>query len=545
LPGAAKDLLQMLAVIGKEQSLDMIRTVTGKSDEQLEPILSSLQLGAFVYEQPSLGGVEYTFKHALTQEVAYNSLLAVRRRHFHDQTARAHEALYPERLEDHYAELAHHYLLGDDARKALQYARLAAEQAAARAAYSQAFNLIEAALKLVDVLPEDAERRRTELAIRNIEAMLAFVLYGASSNQRELAIRRMCELGDQLGESEQLVAGRIHLSILYFTRGEALRGIEVGRRALELAEDTKDVGLIANALFPCGQLAYSCGRLQEALVHFEKALANCTRAGTSTSFLGLLYASGLTCHLSLTVHLLGRVGDAARFAAEGIRCAREANHLFSLGHALACGGGWLDDLRREHQAALAHGTELIALAQENRFAEWLPQGQFFHGRALFELGQAAKGLAEMEIGIAGCKRLGNVPRLQYLIALHAEATARIGRVEDALTILNETLTHVQQTGEQVDYAEMLRLRGEMLLMRDRSGMAEAENCFRAALDVARAQEAKWWELRTTVSLARLLRASSRGDEARLLLMEIYNWFTEGFDLPDLKEAKALLEQLSC
>jgi predicted ATPase len=151
----------------------------------------------------------------------------------------------------------------------------------------------------------------------------------------------------------------------------------------------------------------------------------------------------------------------------------------------------------------------------------------------------------MEIGIAGCKRLGNVPRLQYLIALHAEATARIGRVEDALTILNETLTHVQQTGEQVDYAEMLRLRGEMLLMRDRSGMAEAENCFRAALDVARAQEAKWWELRTTVSLARLLRASSRGDEARLLLMEIYNWFTEGFDLPDLKEAKALLDELSC
>jgi len=136
----------------------------------------------------------------------------------------------------------------------------------------------EAALKLVDVLPEDAERRRTELAIRNIEAMLAFVLYGASSNQRELAIRRLCELGDQLGESKQLVAGRIHLSILYFTRGEALRGIEVGRRALELAEDTKDVGLIVNARFPCGQLAYSCGRLQEALVHFEKAIANRARA---------------------------------------------------------------------------------------------------------------------------------------------------------------------------------------------------------------------------------------------------------------------------
>jgi predicted ATPase len=304
LPAAEKELLQTLAVIGKEQSLDMMKAVTRKSDEQLEPILSSLQLGEFVYEQPSLSGVEYTFKHALTQEVAYYSVLALRRRQLHDQTAHALEALYPERLEDHYAALAYHYLLGDDARKAFQYARLAAEQAAARAAYSQASNLIEGALKLVDVIPEDAERRRTELAIRVIERTLAFVLYGSSSNQRELAIRRMCELGDQLGESKELAAGRSHLSVLYFTRGEALCGIEVGRQALELAEETKDAGLIVNARFVCGQLAFSCGRLQEALVHYEKAIANCARAGTNTSFLGFLYASGLPSHLSVTSQFL-------------------------------------------------------------------------------------------------------------------------------------------------------------------------------------------------------------------------------------------------
>jgi class 3 adenylate cyclase/tetratricopeptide (TPR) repeat protein len=331
LPAAEKELLQTLAVIGKEQILDMIRAVTRKSDEQLEPILSSLQAGEFVYEQPSLGGVEYTFKHALTQQVAYNSLLAVRRRQLHDQTADALETLYPDRLEDHYAELAHHYLLGDDARKAFQYARLAVEQATARAAYSEASHLIGAALKLVTVLPEDAECLRTELALRTVESTLAFVSFGASSHQRELVIRRMCELGERLGESKELVAGRLHLSVLYFTRGEALRGIEVGRRALELAEATKDADLIVNARFICGQLAYCCGRLQEALVHFEKALANCARAKTGTSFVGFLHISGLTCHLSVTLHLLGRVVEAARFAAEGLRLAREANHLFSLG----------------------------------------------------------------------------------------------------------------------------------------------------------------------------------------------------------------------
>ena len=204
----------------------------------------------------------------------------------------------------------------------------------------------------------------------------------------------------------------------------------------------------------------------------------------------------------------------------------------------------MTDLRREAEAPLAHGAELITLAEENRFAEWLPWGHFIHGRALVELGQVSKGLDEMRIGIAGCQRLGGVPRLQYLIALHAEATARTGKVEDALTSLSEALAHVEQTGEQVDYAEMLRLRGEPLLMRDRSATAEAENSFRAALEVARAQEAKWWELRATMSLARLLRDTNRRDEARAVLAEIYNWFTEGFDTADLKDAKTLLDELS-
>jgi len=540
LPAAEKELLQTLAVIGKEQSLDMIRAVTRKSDEQVEPLLSSLQLGEFVYEQPSLGGVEYTFKHALTQEVAYNSLLAHRRRQLHDQTARTLETLYPDHLEDHYSALARHYLLGDDARRAFQYARLAVEQAASRAAYSDALNLIEAALKLVDVLPEDPERLRTELALRTIESIVGSVLFGFSSHRRELTIRRMCELGERLGER---VGGQIHLSNLCFTRGEALRGIEVAGRALELVEGTKDADLLANAHLSYAYLAGTCGKLREAVVHFDQALEICVRATTTRSFMGFLYRSAISCHSAHALHLLGRVREAAKLAADGLQYAREANHLWSLGHALAGGAGWLTDLRREADAALAHGAELITLAEENRFAEWLPWGHFIHGRALVELGQVSKGLVEMRIGIAGCQRLNGVPRLQYLIALHAEATARAGSVEDALTSLSEALTHVEQTGEQVDYAEMLRLRGELLLMRDRSAMAEAENSFRAALEVARAQEAKWWELRASASLARVLRDTNRRDEARAMLTEIYSWFTEGFDTADLKEAKALLDEL--
>jgi class 3 adenylate cyclase len=135
LPSGEKELLQILAVIGKELTLELIKQVVSKHEEQLEPMLANLQLGEFIYEQPSIVGLEYTFKHALTQEVAYNSLLAERRRMFHEQTARSIEQLYEQQLEDHWGELTHHYLRGIDARKAVHYARLAAEQAISRSAY--------------------------------------------------------------------------------------------------------------------------------------------------------------------------------------------------------------------------------------------------------------------------------------------------------------------------------------------------------------------------------------------------------------------------
>jgi predicted ATPase len=139
---------------------------------------------------------------------------------------------------------------------------------------------------------------------------------------------------------------------------------------------------------------------------------------------------------------------------------------------------------------------------------------------------------------------GKVPFQPYGIALLAHRHAKTGRTDEALRMLDEALGRIERTGEKIDQAEMLRLKGEILLMHDNGAAERAEACFCSALEVARAQEAKWWELRTAVSLARLLHDTNRCDEARTVLGGIYNWFTEGFDLPDLKEAKALIEELS-
>jgi class 3 adenylate cyclase/tetratricopeptide (TPR) repeat protein len=540
LPPAAKDLLQTLAVIGSDLPLELVKVVTGKSEEQLEPTLADLQVGEFIYEQPSLTGTEYTFKHALTQEVAYSSVLAERRRAIHDQTARAIEAFYAQQLEDHYSAAAHHYLLGNDAAKGLRYARLAAEQAVGRAAYPEATNMLEAALKLLDKLPQGSERMRAELALRGIEYTVAFVVYGSGSLELERVTRHMCELGEEIGEADQMARGLIGLSYVYLMRGEPVRGLELSRRYLELAEATQDTGLLADAHSNLGFLAYACGKLREALSNYEDSMRVSL---PGFLFPGLLRKSAFPCRQALALQLLGRIGEATRLADQGLRCARESGHLFSLGQALVVRLQLFLQFRREPETVRALSEEAIALGEDG-FATWLAFGRFHHGQALAELGQLAQGVAEMEAGIADLRRQGGEYWQPYRIALLAEGYARMGRTEEALRMLDEALAHIERTGEKVHEAEMLRVKGELLLIGDHGATAEAEGCFRAALEVARTQQARWWELRTTVSLARLLRDTNRLDEARATLAEVHNWFTEGFDTADLKDAKLLLDELS-
>ena len=237
------------AVIGKEFPLELIRAVTDRDDDELEPILSDLRLGEFIYEQPTVSGTEYTFKHALTQEVAYNSILAERRRAVHERAGEAIEARYAERPEDHLSELARHYRLGNNPAKAVRYSQLAAERAANRAAYGEAADTAAAALKLLDRLPDGTDRLRAELNLRMIENSASVVLHGFASREHQLAIERICELTEQLGENALLLGGLTNLANLYFARGEPMRTLELGRRCVDLAANTQDAEVLAICSF--------------------------------------------------------------------------------------------------------------------------------------------------------------------------------------------------------------------------------------------------------------------------------------------------------
>jgi class 3 adenylate cyclase/tetratricopeptide (TPR) repeat protein len=554
LSAPEKELLQTLAVLGREFSLRLAQHVTLKSVDDVEQILSRLQFGEFIYEQPAVGEVEYSFKHALTQEVAYNSILAERRRALHERIGHAIEELYTQQLEDHYSDLARHYLRGKDAAKAVHYGQLAAEQAVSRAAYTEASGFVQAALKLLEQLPNEAERLAAELGLRNMESGIAFALYGGGSYERERAISRMCVVGEMIGQKEHL-AGLLTLSNLYFQRGEPLQGLELAGRCVSLAEATQDLSFLVDAYLTAGLLASSSGKLREAISYDEKSLriyqANraspvfATRLSSSVAVGGaFLFESAISIASTTPLQLLGRVSEAARIVEQTLRQAREFKRLHDLAFLLTVMSELFHRFRREPEIALARAEEGVAISEENGFTYWLHRGRVSHGCALTEVGEIDQGIGEIESGLAAFRRIGGASYQQYATALLAHAHARAGRTEQGLLLLNGALEHAQRTGARMCEAEMLRLKGQVLLMHDAGAIKQAETCFRAALEVARAQEAKWWELRSSVSLARLLRDTNRRDEARTMLGDIYNWFTEGFDLPDLKDAKALLDQLS-
>ncbi|HKV53161.1 MAG TPA: AAA family ATPase [Candidatus Binataceae bacterium] len=245
LPADAKELLQTLAVIGREFSLSLIGAVVTKSDDELNRLLNDLQLGEFIYEQPASGNIEYIFKHALTQEVAYNSLLTERRKLLHERAGMAVESLFATSLADHYDDLAHHYGRSGNALKAVNYLRLAAQQAMDRSAYVEAEGQLAVALELVQTLPGDPERARTELALLVIQARCRTYL-GSSSAAVEI-LEQAREVSEKVGDDVSRFEIVRSLARAYRVRGDQQKFRTLLEELQGIAMRAADAELVARA----------------------------------------------------------------------------------------------------------------------------------------------------------------------------------------------------------------------------------------------------------------------------------------------------------
>jgi hypothetical protein len=537
----AKELLQTLAVIGMEFPLSLVCKVAQQSPNQVEHLLNDLQTGEFIYEQPATGDVDYLFKHALTHDEAYKSLLTERRKLLHERTAQAIETLYRERPEDHYADLAYHYGSSNNAAKAVEYLRLAGGQAVDRGAYAQSAANAEAALKLIERLPEGDERLWAELRVRRMQGIAASPLYGLASTERLNTFRRVCELSERLGDISAEVQGRLNVAGAYMSRAEISRSLEIMQRCVELAQQSPTGELtpivhlqLAIGLHNSGDTDQASSLLSNLMTHFEPE-----RQEAGSTFLPINPWVLTPTVFSWVRHTLGWPDEALKLSELALRRARQLKGPFDISMAYAA-AATLRYERREPGEARDLAEAAIAVAEEHGFENYLVLARSVRGWVLAESGQTAKGISEFEENASGVVSFFQMQVYEML----AQAYLRAGCADRAVGTLNEALSRGELGGLHFYDAPLLWLKGEATLRLDSSTMAAAEQCFRKAIGIARSQSAKSWELRATISLARLLAKQDKRDEARSMLAEIYNWFTEGFSTADLKDAKALLNELS-
>jgi len=294
--------------------------------------------------------------------------------------------------------------------------------------------------------------------------------------------------------------------------------------------------LLGVTLFNLGELAPARAYLEQGIALYDP------QKGRFLVFAGV----NLLSMVALALWSLGYPDQALKRSYEALTLAKEQSHLFSLAMA-SCNAAVLHRLRRERHAAQEQAEAAIALSAEHGFPAYVKVGTTERGWALTEQGQREEGIAQICQGWAW-----HVRRPAHLVIL-AGAYGKVGQTEDGLKVVAEALALVDKNGERYYEAELYWLKGELLLAREDSTLQaigfrkkteEAEECFLKAIEVARRQQAKSWELRATISLARLWQKQSKKAEARQMLAEIYGWFTEGFDTKDLQEAKVLLDELS-
>jgi class 3 adenylate cyclase/predicted ATPase len=547
-----KGLLQQLAVLGREFPLSLARQVVSHPEEDLYRLLASLQRKEFLYEQPAFPEVEYIFKHALTQEVAYGTVLQDRRRALHERTAQAMEALYLSTLEDHYSELAHHYSRTENAQKAVRYLQLAGQQAAQRSANTEAVALLTEAVTLVHQLPATPAHAQQELTLQTTLGPLLLATKGYGAPETEGAWTRAYELCQQLGETAQLFLVLWGLQQFYTARADYRRAREYGEQMLALAQRLQDPSLLLWAYKELAEVSYCLGECLTAKTYSENSVAlyDPSQRRAQTFVYGEDPAMAPLPFYSLSLFWLGYPDRALQTIREALTLARELAHANSMAFA-SFSTAFVHCCRREPEEARAHAEAVITLATEQGLPSWLALGTMARGWALGAQGDGEAEIAQIRQGLAAWRAAGSEEARTYWLALLAEAYGKGGQVEEGLAAVAEALDFVDRTGERCYEAELYRLKGELSLKsrqdktsRDKSEVEkEAEACFQKAIEIARQQSAKSLELRAVMSLSRLWQHQRKSAAARQLLAEIYGWFTEGFDTKDLQEAKSLLAEL--
>jgi tetratricopeptide (TPR) repeat protein len=538
---AAKTVAQVGAAIGRDFSHELLAAAVPLAEPELQEALRRLVEAGLVFQRGAPPTAEYLFKHALVQDTAYSTLLRSRRQQIHAHIASILEAHFPDIVQVQPELLAQHFTEAGRTEKAVAYLLKAGQQMLTRSANAEAITQLRKGLALATSLAETPRRQQHELELQlALGSALTAAKGPAAPDVGETFIRARA-LTEQIGRPEYLVPPIVGQWTFHLARAEHKLALSMARQLEEIGKARNDVAAELQGRAAHGQTAFFLGDFEDARAVQEPGVS---LSDPSHRILGAeLYPDlhpALLAFLALALACLGYLDQARSRMAEGLLDARRRGHAYTL----ACSvnfAGWMHRIIRSPDAEQLF-EELHAISTEHGFTMWLGYGTAARGRQLVEAGKAEEGAALIAQGLASIRATGGIVATPTCLVWLAEAYAKLGQPSEGLNSLAEAEQIIETTDERLDEAELHRLRGDLLnAAGDRPA---AERSYRQAIAVAERQRAKLLQLRASVHLARLWRDEGKHAEARELLAPIYDWFTEGFDTADLKEAKALLHELT-
>ncbi|MBI3244942.1 MAG: AAA family ATPase [Deltaproteobacteria bacterium] len=551
---SAKEIAQLGATLGREFSYELIHAVSPRGEKDLQQALAKLVESELLYRRDQPLTAPYTFKHALVQDTAYQSLLKSTRQQMHQRIAQVLEEQFSETKEAQPELLAHHCTEAGLIAQAIPYWQRAGEKAAERLANIEAISHVRKGLALLQTLPATAEHIEQELTLQMLLNVALMVTKGFGAPEAVEVQVRMQTLCQQVGETPQVFRALPQLRGMYFARGEIDTARTLAEQYLALAQRLQFPILLVWASYGIGETLLFSGEVASARVHLEQGIAAYDPEQVRAFFVRTAQDPGVAClsHAAAALWYLGFPDQAFERIRQAHTLAYSLAHPFSVAWTL-CYLASHHQLRRDEHLVQEQAEAAIQLAQEQGFPFWIARAETFRGWALAQQGQGVEGIAQIRRGMDAYRAQGVELYRPQSLALIAEAYGQVGQGEEGLKVLAEALEVIHKTEVRLFEAEVHRLKGELTLQQEgcrlqaagyREKTEEAEECFRKAIAVAQKQQAKSLELRAVMSLARLWQQQGKQAEARNMLVEIYGWFTEGFDTKDLQEAKALLEELS-
>jgi predicted ATPase/class 3 adenylate cyclase len=555
--GIGKEVIQIGAVIGSEFSYGLLHAVHPIRDEDLQRAIQSATDAELVYVRGIAPDATYQFKHALIRDAAYEAMLRNRRKELHSRIAEALVGQFPDTVTSAPELLAHHYTEAGLIEQAIPYWQQAGQRASERSANVEAISHLAKALELLKSLQDTPKRTQQELALQTTLGPVFIAHKGWAAPETGKVYTRARELCQQVGEPSQLFPVLWGLYGFHVVRAEHQTARELGEQLLGLAESQQNPAFRVQAYFALALSSLALGELSAARKYGDQGSAVYDPLQHSSHAFLYGHNPGMSCLAfgALTLWHLGYPDQALNRTQEALTLARQASHPFSLAYALNF-STWLHQFRGEQQTTREQAEAVLALSTEQEFPFWMAYGTILRGWVLAEQGQREEGIAQIRQGLAAFRATGSGIWLSYCLVLLAAVYGKVGQAEEGLGVLAEAFAFVGESEEHLYEAELYRLKGTLVLQ---SGVrkprtqdlapsfqveAEAKACFLKAIEIARRQQAKSLELRAVTSLARFWQQQGKNEQALDMLSETYGWFTEGFDTADLKDAKALLDQLA-